>query len=358
MNKGSAYNRSNRVTDLLGIKYPIIQGPFGGGFSTVDLVSTISNLGGLGSFGAHQLNAEEIQSLCKKIRKHTDNPFAINLWVSNSDDSMLSLTHSTFIEHRDAYSNFYNKLDATPPTWPEQQSLTFEQQVEGVLRAKPRVFSFVFGIPSKEILSECKHQDILTLGAATTIEEASTLEEAGVDLILATGFEAGGHRPSFLKTAENSLIGNFALIPAIRDAVKVPVIAGGGIADRRGVRAALALGADAVQVGSAFLASNESGASKIHKTQLLNNTEGNTILSRAYSGRLARFIPNKITQYHSESNLPTLPFPAQSWLTSPIKDAAIIKNDTESMPLYAGQIAPLLYHSSAKTVMDELLQGL
>ena len=358
MKPGPSTKTPVSFTDLIGINYPIIQGPFGGGFSSVELTTTVSNLGGLGSFGAHQLSSEEIQSLCVEIERLTTKPYAINLWVSNTDKEMQNVTKEGFLKHQGVFKAIYKKFEVEPPQWRAPEGVTFEQQVEGILRASPRVFSFVFGIPSKAILTECRKQNILTLGAATTIEEALALDESGVDLILATGFEAGGHRPSFLKASEDSLIGTFALVPAIRDAVSTPVIAAGGIADRRGVRAALALGADAVQVGSAFLACDESTSTKSHKKKLLENKNGETILSRAYSGRLARFFPNKVTEIHHMSELATLPFPAQGWVTQPIKKAAITTSDVDYMPLYASQISPLIKHSSTAEVMRELIEGL
>jgi len=344
------------LLDILGIKYPIIQGPFGGGFSTIKLTSTVSNMGGMGSFGAHQLNSKEIESLCKKLRQETEKPFAINLWVSNRDKTMDNIGPRVFETHRQQHQELYKKLNASPPEWHDKQTISFENQVEGILRAKPKVFSFVFGIPSPEILSECKKQGIITLAAATTVEEAIKAESSGVDIILATGFEAGGHRPSFLKAPEDSLYGTLTLVPAICEAVSTPVVAGGGIANRRSVKAALELGAEAVQIGTAFLACQESGAPEIHKKLLKNNKGGLTTLSKAYSGRLARFIPNALTEHYNTSA--TLPFPAQGWLTDPIKSAATINNNTNYMPIYAGQGTPLIHHSSAKNLMTDLIKAL
>src|SRR5690606_35097904 len=136
---------------------------------------------------------------------------------------------------------------------------------EAIFEARPAVFSFVYGIPSQSILEKCRQLGIITVGAATTVDEAVALQQAGVDAIVATGFEAGGHRVSFLQSAEDSLTGTFSLIPLVADAVNIPIIAAGGIADARGMQAALALGADAVQIGSAFLATTQSNAAHDHK---------------------------------------------------------------------------------------------
>ncbi|MDQ8187050.1 DUF561 domain-containing protein [Pelagicoccus sp. SDUM812002] len=199
---------------------------------------------------------------------------------------------------------------------------------------------------------------IVTIGVATTIAEAETLEAAGVDVVLATGMDAGGHRPSYLDSPEESLVETFALVPAIRDRVKVPVVAAGGIADVRGMRAAFALGADAVQIGTAFLACEESGAQELHRQRLRANKDGRTVLSRRFTGRLARFMPNRILQELEASESEVLPFPAQSWLTGPLKQAAVENGDAEGMALYSGQGVPLLKHRNAGALMDALVAGL
>ena len=165
-----------------------------------------------------------------------------------------------------------------------------------LLDAKVPVFSFIFGIPPKEILEECRAKSIVTIGTATTPEEAAALQEAGVDAIVASGFEAGGHRGSFLRAAEDSLTGTFSLVPQIVDMVDVPVIAAGGIADARGVIAALALGAEAVQMGTAFLACEESGASRLHRQALRGKKAGHTALTKGFTGRLARGIHNRLME--------------------------------------------------------------
>src|SRR5262249_12137036 len=149
------------------------------------------------------------------------------------------------------------------------------------------------GIPSPEVLRECRQRAIVTLGTATTVDEAVALDEAGVDIVVATGFEAGGHRVSWLRPAEECLIGSLALIPQVVDRIKAPVIAAGGIANGRGIAACLALGASGVQIGSAFLACDESNASPEHREKLLTADGTTTVLTRVFTGRLARGIPNR-----------------------------------------------------------------
>ncbi len=236
----------------LRIRYPIIQGPFGGGASSASLTATVSNAGGLGSFGVHTFTSPQIAQTAGAIRKLTDKPFALNLWVPKVPLSAPS--EAQFEQSLALLDPYYRELGMARPPRPASFGQDFAAQVRAVMEARPAVFSFVFGIPDRSILQECRKSGIVTLGTATTPDEAAALDDAGIDCIVASGFEAGGHRGAFLRPAEESLIGTFALIPQVVDRVKAPVIAAGGIADARGIKAALALGAKGVQIGTAFLA--------------------------------------------------------------------------------------------------------
>ena len=343
-----------RVTEKLGITHPIIQGPFGGGLSSIPLLAAVSNAGGLGSFGAHYMSATEIETLAANIRQHTDKPFNMNLWVKDQDADGLSLSPSAFDRAYEALKPYFDELKLEKPTYPDSFGQKFEVQVEGLLRAAPPVFSFVYGIPDAAILNECKKRGITTIGTAITPDEAEALDDAGVDMIVATGFESGGHRVAFLREAEDSLVGLFSLIPQAVDRVRVPVIAAGGIADSRGVKAAFALGAEAVQVCTAFLACSESNAAHLHKEKIFSSEAKYTALTRAFSGRLARGIENRMInemsgKYHA-------PYPAQSWFTGQLNQAAVEQGRSDLMSLWCGQSAGLLKHKNAEKVMSALLQ--
>jgi nitronate monooxygenase len=338
----------------LGIEVPIIQGPFGGNFSTVTLAAAVSNSGGLGSFGAQAYGAQEIRRIIGELRTATDRPFNINLWVSDRDPHDPARLAADFTAQTAALQRYHGELGIAPQEFPADLGERFEQQVEAVLDARPPVFSFVFGIPSAQILKECGRRGIITLGAATTVEEALANEAAGVDLVLATGFEAGGHRPSFLKRAEDSLHGTLSLVPRVVDAVKIPVIAAGGIADGRGVAAAMRLGAGAVQIGTGFLACEESGAPEFHRRQLFDAQAGITTLTRAYTGRLARFIRNRFID--ETAGRPALPFPWQSHATAALKSAAIDRERADLAALYAGQGTALIRHHRAETLLRSLIE--
>lgn len=339
----------------LGLRYPIIQGPFGGGLSSVLLAAEVSNAGGLGSFGAHHLAPSKIQALTSELRRATDKPFALNLWVSNYDAGSLDMSRSSYEKYAKLFQPFYDDLGVEMPSYAEKYTESFDAQAEALLEARPPVFSFVFGIPSPKIMSECRRLGIVTLGAATNIEEAIAIEAAGTDLVLATGFEAGGHRVSFLRRSEDSLFGTFALVPQVADRVKIPVIAAGGIADARGIAAALALGAQGVQMGTAFLACEESAIGVMHRDMLFSEQARYTVLSRAYTGRLARFIPNA---FIDGWKTPALPFPIQSWFTDPLKKAAAAQSVSAYASLYAGQGAPLLRHRKVAELMKSLVSDM
>jgi nitronate monooxygenase len=348
---------STRAAKLLGIQHPIVQGPFGGGLSTVALASSVSNLGGLGSYGAHSLSPDRLAAVTAEIRAQTSAPFAINLWVSDHDAGGLDLTRAQFDQAFALFAPWYVELEVEKPEMPERYHPSFAQQIEALIEARPPVFSFVFGIPDARVLAECRRRDIRTIGAATSIAEAEALAAAGVDLIVATGAEAGGHRPSFLQRTEDSLIGTFTLVQLIADRVRAPVIAAGGIADARGVRAALTLGAEAAQIGTAFLACAESGTHDLHRDALFSNSAMHTLLTRSFTGRLARGIRNRWTDAMAQRPETLPPFPVQSWFVSQLRSAAINAGRSDLISLWSGQIAPNLCHRNATELMHALINN-
>jgi len=334
-----AWNR-NGLTSKLGINYPIIQGPLGG-LSSQRLTAAVSNFGGLGSFGAHGLPPEAIKDVIAEIRSLTSKPFAMNLWVSMEDAGARTSDESAFIRSLAPLAGHLAALGAPLPAYKPYSPVRFEDQARVLLDANVPAFSFIVGIPPREILEECRAKSIVTIGTATTPDEAAALQEAGVDAIAASGFEAGGHRGSFLRAAEDSLTGTFSLVPQITDMVNVPVIAAGGIADARGVIAALALGAEAVQMGTAFLACEESGASLLHRQALRGKKAGHTALTKAFTGRLARGIHNRLLEELNQEGTAILPYPLQRRLVRNLAIPAEAAGRSDLLPLWAGQSANL-----------------
>lgn len=348
---------ATEATRRLGIAYPIVQGPFGGGLSTVELAATVSELGGLGSYGAHLLAPDELGPLAQRLRERTGKPFALNLWVSDHDPGGRELSDADFARVAALFEPYFRELGVPLPAPPPRYGQQFDEQIEALLEARPPVFSFVFGVPPAKVLAECRRRGIVTAGAATSLAEARALEEAGVDLVVATGAEAGGHRPTFLGRAEDALMGTFTLTQLVSARVKVPVIAAGGIADRRGVAAALTLGAQAAQLGTAFLACAESGASPLHKQLLFSERAHATTLTRVFTGRLARGLINRMTRELAPRLAELPPFPIQSWFVSQLRTAALAADNPELVSLWSGQIAPALHHRSAAALFAALTEG-
>lgn len=343
-----------RIASIFGIEYPIIQGPLGG-LSTQRLTATVSNFGALGSFGALGWAPSAINEVIAEIRTLTAKPFAMNLWVSTEDEGAHTSGSEAFARSLRFLAGHIQAVGGPLPAFTPYAPIKFEDQARVLLDAKVPAFSFIYGIPAKEILDECRAQGILTIGAATTVDEAVVLEQVGVDVIAASGFEAGGHRGSFLRPAEESLTGTFSLVPQVADAVSVPVVAAGGIGDARGIVAAFALGAEGVQIGSAFLACEESGASAHHRNALLSNKTLRTGLTRGFTGRLARGIHNQLLEELNRPEVEILPYPLQRALVRHLSIPAEKAAKSEFLPLWAGQSANLCRQSDAKKLLQTLV---
>lgn len=346
-----------KVSEILKIQYPILQGPFGGGISSPELVAEVSNAGGLGGYGAYQLAPHEIEEINAKIRLKTNKPYAINLWVNDVDNQDI-LTEDYFQQVIQSFRVYFDSLYLEPPPIPSKVASKFEQQVEVLLKHRPPVFSFVFGIPSAYIIKDCKKLGIKTIGAATTLEEGLALEDAQVDLIVASGFEAGGHRPSFLQSAEKSLHGTFALVQLLAKNLKTPIIAAGGITDADSIKAAFKLGASAVQIGTGFLVCEESNINEVYRKKLVSIDARKTTLTKAFTGRLARGIVSEISENEVLEELTVLPFPLQTTFMSTLRKAAIEQNREDLVTFWAGQSASLVKRQTAKSYMGSLVNGM
>src|SRR5882724_2557517 len=201
------------VTEKLNIQFPIVQGPFGGGPSSIALAVAVSNAGGLGSFGAYSLSPDQIKHLVRDLRAQTQHAFAVNLWLPYTPAQETRITESEFRSAVARLQPYYDEVGVVAPTYASLfRSQDFDQQVAALIEAAPPAFSFVFGIPKPEILRACRERNIITNGTATNVDEVVALDAAGVDLIVATGSEAGGHRVSFLHDPDESPA-NAALIP-------------------------------------------------------------------------------------------------------------------------------------------------
>jgi nitronate monooxygenase len=318
----------------------------------VRLAAAVSEAGGLGSFGANSLDPADITALVADLRGRTTRPFNINLWVPLPGERDAELTRDELPRHVARLQPYFDALGVAPPSTPPGPGPDYDEQMAALLEAAPPVISFVFGVPTDEVLSAARTRGIVTLGTATTVEEAVALDRAGVDVIVASGSDAGGHRGAFLRPVEESLVGTLSLVPQVVDAVSAPVVAAGGIADGRQVKAALALGAEGVQIGTAFLVTPESGVSAAHKEALTGPDARTTVLTAAFSGRQARAIPNRVTRELAAAAADLPPYPLQSALTAPLRRAAAAQDRAEFLNLWSGQSAAL---ASPRSAADYLL---
>ncbi len=345
---------TDRLTSLLGIAHPIVQGPFGGGASSVALAAAVSNAGGLGSFGAHALPPHEITALVDQLRTATDRPFAVNLWVPQPSE----VTDLDLAPHIERLKPLYERTGSTPPRAVTTQS--FDDQLRAALDAAPPVLSFVMGVPPAQALATARDRGIRTLGTASTVEEAVALADAGLDVVVASGSDAGGHRGAFLRPVEESLVGTFSLVPQVADAVGTPVVAAGGIADGRGVAAAFALGAHGVQIGTGFLNTVESNASTPHRRALNSDLDSinarRTVLTKVFSGRLARGIANRLTRELAGVERDVPAYPVQNALMMPVRRAAADRDDPDHLNLWSGQAAPLTYETTAVEYLTRVVR--
>ena len=348
----------NEAMRRLDLRLPVVQGPFGGGFSSVALAAAVSQGGGLGSFGAHMLAPDAIAAVVADLRAQTSARFAINLWVSGEYEDAQAEDPAEFERAWTVFAPWFDELGLDKPQPQPHYRPVFAEQMDALLEARPPAFSFVFGVPDTKILATCRARDIVTIGAATSIAEARAIEAAGIDMVVASGFEAGGHRPSFLAPAEESLMGTFALTQLLSARVSIPVIAAGGITDARGVRAALMLGAQAAQIGTAFLACAESGTNDAHRAALFGEGAEHTTLTRAFSGRLARGLRNGWTDAWRAQGERIAPYPLQGWFAGQLRAAALAAGRTDLISLWSSQIAPNLRHRHVADLLQALRDGL
>jgi nitronate monooxygenase len=317
----------------LGTRYPIVQAPMGGGLTTPELVAAVCNAGGLGSLGGAYLTPAQIHDEFRQIRALTNKPVNINLFAGGYE--------------RDAVSNprpmlsllaaAHEALGLPAPVLPSLPPDPFPSQLEAVVEVRPEIFSFTFGIPSPEAMNRLHQRGILAVGTATTIEEAGLLEKAGVAAIVAQGAEAGAHRGTFLGPFESSMIPTLDLVRGIRGAVSVPVIASGGLMDGPDIARAFAAGANAAQLGTAFLLCPEAGTPRAYRQAILAARADTTVITRAFSGRPARGLRNAFIEKLEGNEDSILPYPLQNALTRPMRAAAAMKGDAGYLSLWAGQ---------------------
>ena len=334
---------TSRVIDLLQIKYPIIQAGMAGAITTPELVAAVSNSGGLGTLGAGYMSPEQIREAINKIRERTDKPFGVNLLLTKEiqiEEEKLNLAKVLLSGVNREFGIEEEETIKLPKSYKEQLQVLVEENVP--------VVSFAFQTLEKEEIDDLKRRGIKVIGTATHVREARVLAELGVDIIVGQGSEAGGHRGTFIGKEQDAMIGTFALIPQL--------VAAGGVMNGQGLVAAFSLGAEAVQMGSAFLTSEESITHDVYKEAVLHSTDTSTTVTRAFSGKYARGIRNEFIERHEgkEEGLPM--YPVQNVLTSKIRQEAAKQNKGEYMSLWAGQASSLARIESAQHVVERVMK--
>jgi nitronate monooxygenase len=321
----------------LGLRLPVIQAPMAGGPSSQELVAACSAAGALGSFGFAYTQPAGMKEQCAWVRAKTDRPFGVNLFVAPQPAEIGTAAQRSALE---AVAGYYAELGLpAPEPVKAPYAPDLEAQFAAVDAIAPRVFTVHFGALGADRVKRFQAKGMLVGGSANCIAEAKGLEAAGFDFVIAQGGEAGGHRGSYLRDPYQSLTGTLALTRMIVRAVKLPVVAAGGIMDGAGIAAVLALGASAAQLGTAFIPCPESGAAQVHKDLLVKATEDDTRITEKFSGKPARGLANRFMREMQAS--PQLAFPAQNSVTGKLRQASAKAGQPDFIALWAGQASPL-----------------
>ncbi len=343
------------LTQLLGTALPIIQAPMAGVQGSA-LAVAVSNAGALGSLPCALLGLDAIRNELAAIKAQTDKPFNVNFFCHvppTPDAAREAAWRATLAPY---YKEF--GIDAgSIPVGPERAPFSSEA-AEVLSQFKPAVVSFHFGLPSAELLARVRSWGAKILSSATTVEEARWLEAQGVDAIIAQGLEAGGHRGIFLSDDLSTQVGTFALLPQIVRAVRLPVIAAGGIADAKGVAAAMSLGAAGVQIGTAYLLCPEATTSPVHRAALKSDASCHTTLTNLFTGRPARAIVNRIIKERGPINSAAPAFPLAPAAIAPLRAQAESRGSSDFSPLWSGQNASGCKERAAAELTRELASGL
>jgi len=328
---------NKRLIEFLKIEHPIVQAPMAGHVSP-DMPVAVSGVGGLGSFPCAVLTPAQVREEVAKIRARMNKPINLNFFchaVPQRDEAIEDAW-------RKRLGHFYAEFGVDAPPSPARTLAPFGSEMcDAVVELRPQVVSFHFGLPEASLVKRVKDAGCTILSSATTVAEARWLEDQGADAIIAQGVEAGGHRGMFLTTEPTSQVGTLALVPQVVDAVKVPVIAAGGIADGRGIAAALALGASAVQMGTAYLLCPEGRISPHHRATLKAARDNTTVVTNVLTGRPARVFMNRIAREVGPIAMGAPAFPLPGAALAPLRTKAESQGSADFSALYAGQAAAL-----------------
>jgi nitronate monooxygenase len=347
---------SMTLPQLLSVTYPIIQAPMLG-VTTPAMVAAVANTGGLGSLPIGGLSPAKASELIRATKSKTGKPFSVNLFAHDTTipadpdaiEHMLDLLETIYKDYAIPFSR---------PALTNFRFYSFQDQLDVLLHEQIPVVSFTFGLLEPELVAQFKRRGTTVIGTATSVQEAILLEDLGVDAVVAQGTEAGGHRGSFLANDTLPQIGLLSLLPQVVDAISRPVIAAGGLSDAKTVKAAFMLGAAGVQLGSFFLATDESAASEAYKTAVLTSIDTSTSLTRAFSGRWARGVRNRFMDQIEQSGLAIPYYTYQNSLTANLRAYAQQHNIPDLISLWAGQSAAKSQRGKSGDLLQSLLDQL
>jgi nitronate monooxygenase len=344
--------RAANFCQRFALRVPILLAPMAG-VAAPALSIAVAEAGGLGACGVLLMSAQEIAAWVREVRAGTRGAFQLNNWIPDAAPVRDAVHERRVREFLASWGPAVpaDAGDARPPD--------FGAQCEAMLSARPPVISSVMGLYQEAFVARLKHAGIAWFANISTVAEARAAQAAGADVVVAQGMEAGGHRGCFdPREAERRQVGLFALLPAVVDAVKVPVVATGGVADARGVAAALMLGASAVQIGTAFLRSPQAAIHPAWADALARTAPEDTLVSRAFSGRAGRSIATDYARAAVAPDAPSpAPYPVQRGLTAAMRKAAHAANDVQRMQAWAGQAAAMARAEDAATLVHELWRG-
>jgi nitronate monooxygenase len=342
-----------RLLDLLNIEHPIVQAPMAGVMDW-ELVAAVAEAGGLGSLPCAMLSADKVREEAEKIRARTQKPFSLNFFCHQPPLA----DNAREAAWRDRLAPYYREfgLDPNEPSKAAARKPFDKALCDAVVEIKPKAASFHFGLPEGALLKRVKEAGCVVLASATTVAEARWLEAHGADAVIAQGVEAGGHRGIFLSDDVSTQVGTMALVPQVADAVKLPVIAAGGIADARGIAAAFALGAAGVQIGSAFLYCPEAKISAPHRAALKSARDDGTALTNLLTGRPARGFVTRLMREEGPMSVAVPEFPLAALALAPLRAKAEAEGKGDFSPLWSGEAAALGRELPAGEVVRRLAQ--
>lgn len=350
--KEGGENRMNRFLQLTSVNLPIIQAGMAGGITTPELVAAVANEGALGTIGAGYMTPESLRTTIRQVKQRTKKPFAVNVFATNlqafSDD--VSAMQAEL-------NKFREELGITSGIDHVQTIDYLHENMEVILEEKVPMVSTAFGLLSKEHILKLKANQVILIGMATNVEEAKQLEAAGYDMIVAQGYEAGGHRGTFdiNKYPNGCDIGLISLLASVIEAVEAPVIATGGVCSKEQLEGLLAMGAEAVQLGTRFLAAKEAGTADSYKAALIKANDEDTVITKYFSGRPARGIVNTFIKELEQKQVPAMPFPIQNDLTKDIRKVAQQQANPQYQSLWAGQRVGSI---TREETVSEIIQSL